>query len=109
MTLARFYFTVIVGPLLRHWQVGDYIQKNITQTLLPGLTALAHERPAEPILWLAEYLRSHNPNEPEVASQTPEALDDPRCHTPVSEHSVAAAKPTEKPPSPAAAATANNV
>lgn len=95
-----------MGPLLRHWQVGDYIQKNITQTLLPALTALAHERPAEPILWLAEHLRSHNPNEPEVASQTPEALDDPRCHTPVSEQSVIGAKPKQGQPS---STTANKV
>lgn len=98
---------MVVGPLLRHWQVGDYIQKNITHTLLPALTALAHERPAEPILWLAEYLRSHNPNEPEVASQIPDAQDDPRCHTPVSEQSVIAAKPTAQPSS--ASATVNNV
>lgn len=99
---------MIVGPLLRHWQVGDYIQKNITLTLLPGLTALAHERPAEPILWLAEYLKSHNPNEPEVTSQTPEALDDPRCHTPVSEQSqIAVVKPAEQPTS--GTATENNV
>lgn len=98
---------MIVGPLLRHWQVEDYIQKNITQTLLPALTALAHERPAEPILWLAEHLRSHNPNEPEVASQTPEAQDEARCHTPVSEQLVTAEKPKEPPPS--ATATVNNV
>lgn len=93
---------MVVGPLPCHWQVGDYIQKNITQTLLPALTALAHERPAEPILWLAEHLRRNNPNEPEVASQTPDPEDDPRCHTPISELSVTAAKPKahEQPPPP---------
>ncbi|KAG6445743.1 nucleoside diphosphate kinase homolog 5 [Manduca sexta] len=84
-----FFPNMIVGPVLRKWQVHDYILKHITPTLLPGLTALAHERPAEPLLWLAEYLRTHNPNEPELATQQPEQREDPRCHTPVpSEESV---------------------
>ncbi|XP_075974914.1 nucleoside diphosphate kinase homolog 5-like [Anticarsia gemmatalis] len=78
-----FFPNMIVGPLLRNWQVKDYIQKHITPTLLPGLTALAHERPAEPVLWLAEYLRRHNPNEPELAPQPPEQREDQRCHTPL--------------------------
>ncbi|XP_049868472.1 nucleoside diphosphate kinase homolog 5-like [Pectinophora gossypiella] len=77
-----FFPNMIVGPLLRHWQVNDYIQKHITSTLMPALTALAHERPAEPILWLAEHLRRHNPNEPELAPQPPEQREDTRCHTP---------------------------
>ncbi|KAM3963748.1 nucleoside diphosphate kinase homolog 5 [Aphomia sociella] len=78
-----FFPTMIVGPVLRHWQVNDYIQKHITVTLLPALTALAHERPAEPILWLADYLRRHNPNEPELAPHPPEQKEDRRCHTPM--------------------------
>ncbi|KAJ0175761.1 hypothetical protein K1T71_008920 [Dendrolimus kikuchii] len=84
-----FFPQMIVGPILRKWQVNDYIQKHLIPTLLPGLTALAQERPAEPILWLAEYLRRHNPNEPELAPQPPEQREDKRCHTPVpSEESV---------------------
>ncbi|KOB74401.1 putative non-metastatic cells 5 protein, partial [Operophtera brumata] len=67
---------VIVGPIPRHWQVNDYIQKNITPTLLPALTALALERPSEPILWLAEHLRRNNPNEPEQAPQPSEQRED---------------------------------
>ncbi|XP_021192980.3 nucleoside diphosphate kinase homolog 5 isoform X1 [Helicoverpa armigera] len=77
-----FFPSMVVGPLLRHWQVNDYIQRHLTPTLLPALTALAHERPAEPILWLAEHLRRHNPNEPELAPQPPEQREDRRCHTP---------------------------
>ncbi|KAJ8721343.1 hypothetical protein PYW07_002118 [Mythimna separata] len=77
-----FFPNMIVGPLVRHWQVNDYIQKHLTPTLLPALTTLAHERPAEPIVWLAEYLRKHNPNEPELATQPGVQKDDKRCHTP---------------------------
>ncbi|CAG4983577.1 unnamed protein product [Parnassius apollo] len=78
-----FFPNMIVGPLLRHWQVNDYIQKHLVGTLQPALAALARERPAEPILWLAEYLLKNNPNEPALGPQSQEIRDDPRCHTPV--------------------------
>lgn len=74
---------MIVGPIPRHWQVNDYIQKHIMATLMPALTALANERPDEPILWLAERLRQTNPNEPELAPQVAEEREDGRCHTPL--------------------------
>lgn len=74
---------MIVGPILHQWQIGDYIQKYIAPTLSPALTALAHERPAEPILWLAEHLKRHNPNEPELAPQPRELREEEKCHTPV--------------------------
>ncbi|CAH0702283.1 unnamed protein product [Spodoptera exigua] len=77
-----FFPNMVVGPILRHWQINDYILRHLTPTLLPALTALAHERPAEPILWLAEHLRRHNPNEPELAPQPSEQREDARCHTP---------------------------
>ncbi|KPI92882.1 Nucleoside diphosphate kinase-like 5 [Papilio xuthus] len=78
-----FFPNMIVGPLLRHMQINDYIQKHLTPTLGPGLAALARERPAEPILWLAQYLHRNNPNEPEMGPPSHEIRDDYRCHTPV--------------------------
>jgi hypothetical protein len=75
-------FAVIVGPVARNWQVKDYIQRHLTGCLLPALTALAHERPAEPVMWLAQQLRRRNPNEPELAPQALEEREDHRCHTP---------------------------
>ncbi|CAH0714575.1 unnamed protein product, partial [Brenthis ino] len=78
-----FFPNMIVGPILRQWQIGDYIQKYIAPTLSPALTALAHERPAEPILWLAEHLKRHNPNEPEVLPQPRDLREEEKCHTPV--------------------------
>ncbi|XP_034827314.1 nucleoside diphosphate kinase homolog 5 [Maniola hyperantus] len=78
-----FFPTMVVGPLLRQWQISDYIQKHITPTLSPALTALAHERPAEPLLWLAEHLRRHNPNEPELAPQPREQREEVKCRTPL--------------------------
>ncbi|XP_064072218.1 nucleoside diphosphate kinase homolog 5-like isoform X3 [Vanessa tameamea] len=74
---------VIVGPILRRWQISDYIQKNLSPTLTPALTALAQERPAEPLLWLADYLNHHNPNQPEWTPQPREQRDEEKCHTPL--------------------------
>ncbi|XP_026752266.2 nucleoside diphosphate kinase homolog 5-like [Galleria mellonella] len=87
-----FFPTMVVGPILRNWQISDYIQKNLTATLLPALTALAHERPAEPILWLADYLQRHNPNEPELVLKPPEQREDRCCHTPAPSEESAATK-----------------
>ncbi|XP_039751494.1 nucleoside diphosphate kinase homolog 5-like [Pararge aegeria] len=77
-----FFPDMVVGPLLRQWQISDYIQKHIEPTLSPALTALAHERPAEPILWLADHLRRHNPNEPELAPQPRDHREEGKCYTP---------------------------
>ncbi|XP_013136815.1 PREDICTED: nucleoside diphosphate kinase homolog 5-like [Papilio polytes] len=78
-----FFPNMIVGPLLRQMQINDYIQKHLAATLGPGLAALTRERPAEPILWLANYLHRNNPNEPEMGPPSHEIRDDYRCHTPV--------------------------
>ncbi|KAL4713344.1 hypothetical protein ACJJTC_006812 [Scirpophaga incertulas] len=77
-----FFPNMIVGPIPRQWQVKDYMTKHITPTLLPAMSALAHYRPAEPLLWLAEYLRTRNPNQPQLVPQPPEEKEDHRCHTP---------------------------
>ncbi|OWR46516.1 nucleoside diphosphate kinase homolog 5-like [Danaus plexippus] len=77
-----FFPEMIVGPLLRQWQVGDYILKYISPTLAPALTTLAHDRPAEPLLWLADYLRRHNPNQPELAPQPTDMREERKCQTP---------------------------
>ncbi|CAG4949131.1 unnamed protein product [Colias eurytheme] len=85
-----FFPSMIVGPILRSWQISDYIQKHIAPSLLPALSALAAERPAEPVLWLAERLRAHNPNEPELGPSAREMRQEERCITPVpSEETVA--------------------
>ncbi|XP_047529994.1 nucleoside diphosphate kinase homolog 5-like [Vanessa atalanta] len=78
-----FFPNMIVGPILRRWQISDYIQKNLSPTLTPALTALAQERPAEPLLWLADYLNHHNPNQPEWTPQPREQRDEEKCHTPL--------------------------
>lgn len=79
---------MVVGPLLRSWQIADYITKHVSPTLIPALNALAAERPDEPLLWLAEELLRNNPNEPEQDPKYDD-LDDPRCHTPDSVDSEA--------------------
>ncbi|GBP18420.1 Nucleoside diphosphate kinase homolog 5 [Eumeta japonica] len=77
-----FFPNMLVGPVPRLWQIRDYIQKNLRASLAPALTQLAHEKPAEPMLWLADRLRRHNPNEPEFAPQPAEMAEEMKCYTP---------------------------
>jgi len=44
----------------------DYLAKEISPTLLTGLTALCKQKPGDPITWLADWLIENNPNKPQV-------------------------------------------
>lgn len=45
----------------------DYLQRTINGLIVKGLTALCKEKPAEPIVFLAQWLQEHNPNKPAVS------------------------------------------
>lgn len=77
-----FFPKMMVGPLLRNLEISNYIQRFITPTLLPGLTKLAHEKPEDPIIWLADYLHKNNPNEPQIDVKMDDDVIDKRCLTP---------------------------
>lgn len=84
----KFFFPeVTVEPVMPSSQARAYMNEKLNPTLLRGLTALAAERPTsnpyQAILWLSDWLLSHNPNKPRVLAKEefpidPEREDDER-------------------------------
>ncbi|XP_059168093.1 nucleoside diphosphate kinase homolog 5-like [Physella acuta] len=63
----RFFFPgCIIEPVATGQAAKDYLSKAVNPTLLKGLTALAKEKPSDPVLWLADWLLENNPNKPKV-------------------------------------------
>ncbi|KAL9836650.1 nucleoside diphosphate kinase homolog 5 isoform 2-T4 [Geothlypis trichas] len=63
----RFIFPeAILEPLPTGQRARDYLNLYVKPTLLAGLTALCKERPADPMIWLADWLIEHNPNKPKL-------------------------------------------
>lgn len=64
---VRFMFpNCITEPLSMAQASKDYLAKEISPTLLTGLTALCKQKPGDPITWLADWLMENNPNKPQV-------------------------------------------
>ena len=58
---------------------AEYVQRELTPTLGPALTELARAKPADPVVWLANYLLEHKPPpklQPAGAAATMQALVD---------------------------------
>uniref|UniRef100_A0A6G1RSJ3 Nucleoside diphosphate kinase homolog 5 n=1 Tax=Hypotaenidia okinawae TaxID=2861861 RepID=A0A6G1RSJ3_9GRUI len=69
----RFMFPeVILEPIPAGQRAKDYLNLYVKPTLLAGLTALCKEKPADPMIWLADWLIEHNPNKPRIQHQTTE-------------------------------------
>ncbi|CAM9481159.1 unnamed protein product [Bubo scandiacus] len=69
----RFMFPeVILEPVPAGQRARDYLNLYVKPTLLAGLTALCKEKPADPMIWLADWLIEHNPNKPRVQHQITE-------------------------------------
>ncbi|XP_074012516.1 nucleoside diphosphate kinase homolog 5 isoform X1 [Numenius arquata] len=63
----RFMFPeVILEPIPAGQRARDYLNLYIKPTLLAGLTALCKEKPADPMIWLADWLIEQNPNKPRL-------------------------------------------
>ncbi|XP_032281189.1 nucleoside diphosphate kinase homolog 5 isoform X3 [Halichoerus grypus] len=63
----RFMFPeVIIEPIPVGQAAKDYLNLYVTPTLLEGLTALCKEKPADPFIWLADWLLKNNPNKPKL-------------------------------------------
>lgn len=55
-----------IDPLMKDEKdVQNYITKNVKPTLSKGLTHLAKARPIDPVIFLAEFLLTHNPFQPQ--------------------------------------------
>ncbi|EHH26824.1 nucleoside diphosphate kinase homolog 5 [Macaca nemestrina] len=64
---------VIVEPIPIGQAAKDYLNLHIMPTLLEGLTELCKQKPADPLIWLADWLLKNNPNKPKL------------CHHPIVE------------------------
>lgn len=63
----RFFFNQsVIEPIPRAQTARDYLDANVNPTLLAGLTQLCKEKPLDPVVWLADWLISNNPNKPKV-------------------------------------------
>ncbi|XP_063152533.1 nucleoside diphosphate kinase homolog 5 isoform X2 [Candoia aspera] len=63
----RFMFPeVLIEPIPAGQAAKDYLNIYVTPTLLKGLTALCKMKPADPFIWLADWLIENNPNTPKL-------------------------------------------
>ena len=63
----RFFFNhSIVEPIPQGQSARDFVNSQINPTLLAGLTQLCKEKPIDPVIWLADWLLSNNPNKPKI-------------------------------------------
>ena len=70
---ARFFFP---GIIVQDYEstntpTGEYTM-SFNKTLLAGLTALCKAKPADPVVWLADWLHHNNPAAPTVAEPSEE-------------------------------------
>ncbi|XP_072329684.1 nucleoside diphosphate kinase homolog 5-like [Scyliorhinus torazame] len=68
---------VTIEPFPADQAAVDYLSKFVNPTLLIGLTEICKRKPADPIIWLADWLLEHNPNSPEVKEG--EVKEPPEC------------------------------
>lgn len=66
----RFFFSEDINePVPRGQKARDYLDASVNPTLLKGLTELCKQKPAEPMIWLADWLLKHNPYKPKLDKQ----------------------------------------
>lgn len=46
----------------------DYLNEHVNPVLKEGLAQICKYKPAEPLLWLANWLTENNPNRPQMPS-----------------------------------------
>ncbi|XP_066505895.1 nucleoside diphosphate kinase homolog 5 isoform X1 [Hoplias malabaricus] len=60
----------LIEPVPMGEAANDYLNRYINPTLLIGLTELCKSKPADPFIWLAEWLMKNNPNKPKLTAGT---------------------------------------
>lgn len=69
-----YWFAVAQDPAKGH-QVNEYLQIAINPILTEGLNELCKEKPTDPIVWLADWLLTHNPNTLDFPDSEESSLD----------------------------------
>lgn len=77
--LKFFFPKLILDPVPEGAAAREYIQQNLSPTLIKGLAALCKEKPTagkmEAISWLADWLSANNPNKPQSFTESQLVLD----------------------------------
>ncbi|XP_061408093.1 nucleoside diphosphate kinase homolog 5 [Lethenteron reissneri] len=69
----RFFFPdAILEPIPESPAAREYLERSVNPTLLAGLTQLCKHKPADPVVWLADWLVRNNPNKPVVTDEQQE-------------------------------------
>ncbi|KZC07765.1 Nucleoside diphosphate kinase like protein 5 [Dufourea novaeangliae] len=61
-----FFPEFIVEPLLKDESAIDYLEEVVNPVLVEGLSMCCKVKPADPVLWLANWLILNNPNKPKL-------------------------------------------
>ncbi|XP_007910603.1 nucleoside diphosphate kinase homolog 5 [Callorhinchus milii] len=64
--ISLMFPAAILEPFPTDLAAKDFLSKFVNPTLLTGLTELCKEKPAEPVIWLADWLMDHNPNKAQI-------------------------------------------
>ncbi|XP_067882023.1 nucleoside diphosphate kinase homolog 5-like [Heterodontus francisci] len=75
--LTFMFPNVTIEPFPAGQAAEDYLSKFVNPTLLIGLTEMCQQKPAKPIIWLADWLLAHNPNRPSIKEG--EVQEPPEC------------------------------
>merc|ERR1711871_54361 len=66
----KFFFPeAVIEPIMSGEQSQEYCNEKINPVLQKGLTELCRAKPADPIMWLAQWLLDNNPAKPKVAEK----------------------------------------
>jgi len=66
--LKFFFPQLIIEPVLADNLTSFYLNQHVHPVLTVGLSKLVRERPDDPLLWLADWLLTNNPNKPKSLS-----------------------------------------
>jgi len=72
-----FFPNAIIEPIASSQETKDYLSRTVNATLLKGLTELCKSKPADPILWLSDWLADNNPNKPRITEPGQYSVDEP--------------------------------
>ncbi|CAL7939242.1 unnamed protein product [Xylocopa violacea] len=61
-----FFPDVIIEPLLKNKATVDYLWETLNPILVEALSTCCKIKPADPVLWLANWLIANNPNKPRL-------------------------------------------
>ncbi|KAL3311531.1 NME NM23 member 5 [Cichlidogyrus casuarinus] len=63
----RFFFPdTVMEPIMVRNSARDYLARHVNRVLTKGLTEVCKRKPADPVLWLADWLLKNNPNKPNL-------------------------------------------